>query len=643
MATEMEELPPRSLPSRSSTLESQRQPFRREPRSTWFLPNSLLRLWRIGGPRSSSNDLIDDLVVSAAMKQKDGPDFLDDYMHVSRKPRAMIHAIFDFVVELPPVTEPVSVERSTPPGDASLYESLGWVTQKTDLQYSDSFIMCIFTAKNLQSKAATMYKFLKPLPAQVQRRKEIPRRSLIYLLSKRPTWNISDDIVTEIAQASNPLDFTFHAELPSRPQKSSSASYLTRSIDLTICWQCLVPRFKSDLDTYLRQPFRTPPTFHYVKIYVLNLGAPRNLRACLLFDDPRSLDSFRQNMTNSSNMVSESWHSSHRLIHAILTAKSTALSDMMYFLQEANREVFNMTFDGRTHPSQEKIQHLIHLNDCRKRAQDDMASNSRRLKTFVSRMSEHVSAVPKVDETLGALLKLDDTEYIDKELATLGQKITDRQIEIESQIGLKTRNTAVLTFLAAVYIPLAFVTSFLGMNITAGSTWSSPSSSAGSGNSNPQLWDMKWFTVLSVPLLFGTIIVPIITGPVLRWLFSVYTKLKPFRRVIVIVSALTVALTAYSWFAAISDRASIYLPIASSVILLALGLHQTRRAFRTGQHKIIWLVYCGFTILCGTLNSIFVIVPTMFAALALFPAIHFVIYSRERLRGRRGKLHDPYH
>lgn len=106
MEAELEELPPRSLSSRSPTLESQRQPVHREPRPTWFFPNSLLRLWRTGPPRFSSNDPIDDLVVSAAKKQKHGPDFLDDYIHISRRPCAAIQAIFDFIVELPPVAEP---------------------------------------------------------------------------------------------------------------------------------------------------------------------------------------------------------------------------------------------------------------------------------------------------------------------------------------------------------------------------------------------------------------------------------------------------------------------------------------------------------------------------------------------------------
>lgn len=173
------------------------------------------------------------------------------------------------------------------------------------------------------------------------------------------------------------------------------------------------------------------------------------------------------------------------------------------------------------------------------------------------------------------------------------------------------------------------------MNITAGSTWSSPSSSAGSGNSNPQLWDMKWFTILSVPLLFGTIIVPIITGPVLRWLFRGYVKLKPFLRVIVIVLALSVSLTVYTWFS-MNGLAGIYLAIVSSVILLALGLYQTLRAFRTRQHEVIWLVYFVFTRLCGVVTLVYFSFALVFVALGLFPAIHFVIYSREKIRGGEG-------
>ena len=126
-----------------------------------------------------------------------------------------------------------------------------------------------------------------------------------------------------------------------------------------------------------------------------------------------------------------------------------------------------------------------------------------------------------------------------------------RRQQVESQMYLETRNTRLLTFLATVYVPLAFVTvrwtfpsfvimsvlnldqSFLGMNITEFSTpfstnfnTTSPSS-AGSGSAsascsqgspNPQLWNLSAFGKLSGSLLLVTIIVPVIIGPMTRFL-----------------------------------------------------------------------------------------------------------------------------
>lgn len=126
-----------------------------------------------------------------------------------------------------------------------------------------------------------------------------------------------------------------------------------------------------------------------------------------------------------------------------------------------------------------------------------------------------------------------------------------------------------LTFLAAVYVPLAFVTvrsmiiPFLHVyianprlvipwheimefatpfsaiskttktdsviqNPTSSSSASAYSVSTGSsqGTPNPQLWKMSAFGILSGPLLFVTIILPIIMGPTIRWLFQTYLRLK---------------------------------------------------------------------------------------------------------------------
>ncbi|KAM0796937.1 hypothetical protein BDR22DRAFT_824663 [Usnea florida] len=149
-----------------------------------------------------------------------------------------------------------------------------------------------------------------------------------------------------------------------------------------------------------------------------------------------------------------------------------------------------------------------------------------------------------------------DIQYIRNKLSSVGRSIDRLQIEVESQNNLQSRNSLVVTILAAIYVPLAFVTSFLGMNVTPGSVphWLNVSfydnynNSNGSsdsaisnnatttingstqGNSTPQLWDLRWFALLSGPLLFGTIILPLITGPTIRYLCQSYVKLRVYWR-----------------------------------------------------------------------------------------------------------------
>lgn len=43
---------------------------------------------------------------------------------------------------------------------------------------------------------------------------------------------------------------------------------------------------------------------------------------------------------------------------------------------------------------------------------------------------------------------------------------------------------------------------------------------------SPQVWDLRWFAILSAPLLFGTIILPLATGPVIRSICHSYVRLR---------------------------------------------------------------------------------------------------------------------
>ncbi|CAD6583029.1 MAG: hypothetical protein ASARMPRED_001201 [Alectoria sarmentosa] len=132
------------------------------------------------------------------------------------------------------------------------------------------------------------------------------------------------------------------------------------------------------------------------------------------------------------------------------------------FLQDVSRQVFDMTFKSRVRPSKEKFQHLLFLNDCRKRTELDMTSNLR-LVDECAKILKRI--VPIVDDTEEAKLLQEimsklggEIQYIREELEIVGKNIEKLQTEIESQNNLQSRNTTILTTLAAIYVPLAFVT-----------------------------------------------------------------------------------------------------------------------------------------------------------------------------------------
>ena len=45
---------------------------------------------------------------------------------------------------------------------------------------------------------------------------------------------------------------------------------------------------------------------------------------------------------------------------------------------------------------------------------------------------------------------------------------------------------------------------------------------------NARLWNMRWFAYLAAPLLFATIILPILAGPIFRQILQWYDKLRKF-------------------------------------------------------------------------------------------------------------------
>lgn len=113
---------------------------------------------------------------------------------------------------------------------------------------------------------------------------------------------------------------------------------------MTVCWQSRAPKYYSDLDTYIWQPFKNPPPFTYAKIFVLHKDLVRNPRVVLLFQQNRSLRSFRKKFHSSSEEASNNsnWVPTKDLTRAIASIYSVAIADTMKFLKETSRDVHSL-------------------------------------------------------------------------------------------------------------------------------------------------------------------------------------------------------------------------------------------------------------------------------------------------------------
>ena len=134
------------------------------------------------------------------------------------------------------------------------------------------------------------------------------------------------------------------------------------------------------------------------------------------------------------------------------------------------------------------------------------------------------------------------------------------------------------------------------MNVTESpvNKWLSPHVASG-GQSAPtqRFWDMRWFAILSAPLLLGTILLPLLVGPVVRWTFRRYVKLGVFWRLIFVLIGLAYPALYYGLVG--SSRVNIINLIAGFVLaavcdamLAAFSLYQGYVAFRLEDREAVW-------------------------------------------------------
>ena len=226
--------------------------------------------------------------------------------------------------------------------------------------------------------------------------------------------------------------------------------------ECTFCWQSEAPTYKGGINTYIWQPYCKHPPFSYVKLNIFSTETTRNMKMLLLFSDTRSLCAFRARHQEvaGQRVASETWSPVTELATSILTIFKMILLATVEFLQSSSKELTRLvsssstrfmssvrsllmkrqTYESRAWPSVEKTQYLLHLNDCRKRAELDMERNKKQLNDMIRGIKSRLTQTQDLRDDIQRLIaQIDDLEHVKKQLSKLGRAINALRREVGVQ------------------------------------------------------------------------------------------------------------------------------------------------------------------------------------------------------------------
>ncbi|RFU25744.1 hypothetical protein B7463_g10590, partial [Scytalidium lignicola] len=282
--------------------------------------------------------------------------------------------------------------------------------------------------------------------------------------------NISDIIFTqsEVEVKSKAIfKSTLKLKLPSTADPIAKSVLLAASeaVRYRFTWQRHPPMYHGGFDIFLWQPYARPAEYIYADIFYQNdspIQSPLSRRVLVVTKDTAVMERYKKQLkkiwiklTNSEIQPTPEVTS----ILPVLAISQLTVDDTMTFLQEALNEVTSLGYIGRRGPSREKFQYLSHLDDCRLLLIEGVDHTLSTLRDTASVINH---AYLQQIET--------DLVYIRDELEKLEVQISSRANMIKDYLDLSMNwKISLLTTIATLYVPLSYVTSILGMQLTLNS------------------------------------------------------------------------------------------------------------------------------------------------------------------------------
>lgn len=259
-------------------------------------------------------------------------------------------------------------------------------------------------------------------------------------------------------------------------------------------WPYYVPDF-SVFDIHTRRPYKAKPIMEQIQLHN-HFSDDGSCSTTLLFDSTRALACFRTLLTRPTPQSSEvsldgtlvSVLPLAYLYEIILAIHEQMNGESLEFVSKVFNRATEIVVHSRDHPGRAEYLYLLML-------QDYTTSTLHHAQAAKEQIRRHFPDTVRESLTVRRNSVLKDTDYLIKSLDKALVYLDKCQQQAKSLEELKQNQIAgIIGFLVAVYVPIAFVSSYFGMNTVEILT----------GNLHNSL-----FWKIAIPLMILTIMLPL--------------------------------------------------------------------------------------------------------------------------------------
>ncbi|KAJ5205799.1 hypothetical protein N7472_002247, partial [Penicillium cf. griseofulvum] len=368
---------------------------------------------------------------------------------------------------------------------------------------------------------------------RLQQAYSVPSQMVIRILQSQ--WKLSGATMSEITGSLCAKELSLPAWNPNLPSHRNKAPEHYVQVPLKFPFKWInAPYYTTDLTVYVFRPYGKHPQVKTLDVILTSTEYEQIRRAIVVANSHNTLVKLRRNFLPQLFQHDVPGLLYIMRLFRVVSAKIT--EELVTFLTKACDDINYMAYEGRLRPSASKMQYLRHLEDCHRVAKDCCRENRCTLQVVVDQVN--LIEGHRDDDEMSLINELEmgmnDLDYLHDEVELSLQRIPDVCRDVREQLDfLQIRRTSILGILAGLYLPLAFVSSFLGMNINQYTKFeSSWRNTTNIDPTNPenititkskivdeganQSWSLENFFEIAVPLMVGTILVPLVIGSIIR-------------------------------------------------------------------------------------------------------------------------------